>query len=177
MTPTSCSTCGFGFTNRRSASSATRPSTIRRRGRVPTIRWCTSWPRCCAKRTKLRRGGWDGQDGWRRLMLTPADYAEDETALFHPLTRQLMRQIDFRHGGPDYDRGYPDGIPTTVEVVHAKLGPLTSGLVMYPAGHARCESENLVESAGTKGAAPGRAGRRRRGVVPSTLHKPCRKVV
>jgi 2-methylcitrate dehydratase PrpD len=78
-------------------------------------------------------------------MLAPADYAEDDTALFHPLTRQLMRHIDFRHGGPDYDRGYPDGLPTTVEVVHAKLGPLTSGLVMYPAGHARCESENLTE--------------------------------
>jgi 2-methylcitrate dehydratase len=97
------------------------------------------------KAYEARRGGWDAQAGWRRLMLTPADYAEDETALFHPLTRQLMRLIDFRHGGPDYDRGYPDGLPTTAEVVHAKLGPLTSGLVMYPAGHARCESENLVE--------------------------------
>jgi 2-methylcitrate dehydratase len=90
-----------------------------------------------------RRQGWDGQGGWRRLMLTPADYAEDESALFHPMTRQLMRHIDFRHGGPDYDRRYPDGLPTTVEMVHAKLGPLTSGFVMYPAGHARCESENL----------------------------------
>jgi 2-methylcitrate dehydratase len=54
-----------------------------------------------------------------------------------------MQQIDFRHGGRDYDRRYPDGLPTTVELVHAKLGPLSSGLVMYPAGHARCESEDL----------------------------------
>jgi 2-methylcitrate dehydratase len=76
-------------------------------------------------------------------MLLPADYAEDESALFHSLTRRLMQQIDFRHGGPEYDRCYPDGIPTTVELVHAKLGPLTSGLVMYPAGHARCDSEDL----------------------------------
>jgi 2-methylcitrate dehydratase len=87
-----------------------------------------------------RRDGWDGQHGWQRLMLTPADYTEDESALFHPLTRRLMRQIDFRHGGPEYDRGYPDGIPTTVEIVHTELGPLTSGLVMYPAGHARCDA-------------------------------------
>ena len=124
-----------------------RPGTsaIRRRGRAPTTRWSTSWPRCCARRTKRDAGGWDGQDGWRRLMLAPADYAEDESALFHPLTRRLMQQIDFRHGGPEFDRKYPDGIPTTVEFAHAKLGPLTSGLVMYPAGHARCESENLVE--------------------------------
>jgi 2-methylcitrate dehydratase len=87
--------------------------------------------------------GWDGQDGWRRLMLRPSDYAEDESALFHPLTRRLMGQIDFRHGGPDYDRRYPDGIPTSIEISHAKLGPLTSGLVMYPEGHARSNSGQL----------------------------------
>lgn len=96
------------------------------------------------KAYEARRAGWDGQDGWRRLMLTPADYAEDEGALFHPLTRRLMQQIDFRHGGPDFDERYPDGIPTTVEIAHAKLGPLSSGLVMYPAGHARCNADNLA---------------------------------
>jgi 2-methylcitrate dehydratase len=90
-----------------------------------------------------RRAGWDGRDGWRRLMLAPADYAEDETALFHPLTRELMARIDFRHGGPDFDRKYPDGIPTTVDIEHASLGQLTSGLVMYPAGHARATAGNL----------------------------------
>ena len=71
-------------------------------------------------------------DGWRRLMLSPADYAEDETALFHPLTRRIMHQIDFRHGGPDYDRRYPDGIPTTVELSHAKLGPLRAAWSCIP---------------------------------------------
>ncbi len=95
------------------------------------------------KAYEARRTGWDGQDGWRRLMLTPADYAEDESALFHPLTRRLMQQIDFRHGGPEFDRRYPDGIPTTVEISHAKLGPLTSGLVMYPQGHARADAGEL----------------------------------
>lgn len=84
--------------------------------------------------------GWDGQDGWRRLMLMPADYAENDSALFHPLTRSLMERIEFRHGGPEYDRRYPDGIPTTVEIEHATLGPLSSGLVMYPEGHARSTS-------------------------------------
>lgn len=95
------------------------------------------------KAYEARRAGWDGQDGWRRLMLTPADYAEDDSALFHPLTRRLMQQIDFRHGGPEFDQRYPDGIPTTVELGHARLGPLSSGLVMYPEGHARCPSGNL----------------------------------
>jgi 2-methylcitrate dehydratase len=95
------------------------------------------------KAYEARQAGWDGKDGWRRLMLSPADYAEDESALFHPLTRRLMQQIDFRHGGPEFDQRYPDGIPTTVELGHAKLGPLTSGLVMYPQGHARANADNL----------------------------------
>jgi len=95
------------------------------------------------KAYEARRAGWDGIDGWRRLMLSPPDYAEDESALFHPLTRRLMRQIDFRHGGEEFDRKYPDGIPTTVEIEHAKLGPLNTGLVMYPQGHARANAGNL----------------------------------
>jgi 2-methylcitrate dehydratase len=90
-----------------------------------------------------RRAGWDGQNGWEKLMLAPVDYAEDESALFHPLTRRLMQQIDFRHGGADFDRRYPDGIPTTVEISHAKLGPHSSGLVMYPQGHARADATKL----------------------------------
>jgi 2-methylcitrate dehydratase len=95
------------------------------------------------KAFEARREGWDGRDGWRRLMLTPADYAEDESALFHPLTRRLMQQIDFRHGGSEFDQRYPDGIPTTVEIGHSKLGPLSSGLVMYPQGHARANADGL----------------------------------
>jgi 2-methylcitrate dehydratase len=90
-----------------------------------------------------RRRGWDGKNAWRELMLTPADYAEDDSALFHPLTRRLIEQIDFRHGGPEFDRRYPDGIPTEIAFAHAKLGPLTSALVMYPEGHARCKSGQL----------------------------------
>lgn len=96
------------------------------------------------KAYEARQAGWNGQDGWRRLMLTPADYAENESALFHPLTRQIMERIDFRHGGPKYDRRYPDGIPTSVELSHAKLGKLSSGLVMYPQGHARADAQDLA---------------------------------
>lgn len=96
------------------------------------------------KAFEARQAGWDGQDGWRQLMLAPADYAEDETALFHPLTRKIMQRIDFRHGGPEYDRRYPDGIPTSVEMSHVKLGKVSSGLVMYPQGHARADANHLA---------------------------------
>jgi 2-methylcitrate dehydratase len=100
------------------------------------------------KAYEARRKGWNGQNGWTTLMLVPDDYREDESALFHPLTRSLMQRIDFRHGGPEFDRRYPDGIPTTVEISHARLGPLSSGLVMYPSGHARntaCDLATLLD--------------------------------
>ena len=54
-------------------------------------------------------------------MLVPADY--DDASLFDPLTRSIMDRIEFRHGGQEYDDKYPDGIPTTLEIEHAELGP------------------------------------------------------
>jgi 2-methylcitrate dehydratase len=86
-------------------------------------------------------GGQGVADSWKDLMLTPADYSD--AAIMDPLTRDLMRRIEFRHGGPEYDSKYPDGIPTTVEIHHATLGRASSGLVMYPTGHARGENESL----------------------------------
>jgi 2-methylcitrate dehydratase len=78
---------------------------------------------------------------WEDLILLPEDY--DHASLFHPLTRRLMEQIVFQHGGREYDARYPDGIPTSIELDHATLGNLSSGLVMYPEGHARNTSGNL----------------------------------
>jgi 2-methylcitrate dehydratase len=86
-------------------------------------------------------GGRTAAELWRELMLLPADY--EHAALFHLLTRALMDKIEFAHGGPEYDAKYPDGIPTTVEIDHRSLGRLSSGLVMYPEGHARNGSGNL----------------------------------
>jgi 2-methylcitrate dehydratase len=91
--------------------------------------------------TLLRKAFEKKQAGWKELMLLPADY--DDAALVNPLTRQLIDRIAFQHGGPEYDAKYPDGIPTTLEVEHAKLGTLSNGLVMYPLGHARNASGEL----------------------------------
>lgn len=91
--------------------------------------------------TLLRKAFEQGGGGWRELMLVPADY--DEEKLVDPLTRQFMDRIEFRHGGPEYDEKYPDGIPTTIEIAHEDLGTLSSGLVMYPEGHARNATGNL----------------------------------
>jgi 2-methylcitrate dehydratase len=72
---------------------------------------------------------------WREIMLMPQDYAMH--AILDPATRELMAKIDFEHGGPEYDAKYPDGIPTSVVVTDTSGQTYDSGLVMYPAGHAR----------------------------------------
>ena len=92
--------------------------------------------------TLLRKAFEKRQAGWRDLMLLPADY--DDASLVNPLTRTLIERIEFRHGGQEYDDKYPDGIPTTLEIEHAEFGNLSSGLVMYPEGHARNTSGNLA---------------------------------
>lgn len=88
--------------------------------------------------TLLRKAFEQQEAGWMELMLLPRDY--DDNALFHPLTRKLMERVEFAHGGRTFDAKYPDGIPTSLEVQHTRLGRFSSGLVMYPAGHSRCAS-------------------------------------
>ncbi len=82
-------------------------------------------------------------DLWTSLMLSPYDYHND--AIHHPLTRSLMEKIAFEHGGPEYDAKYPDGIPTSVLISTHDGLELDSGMVMYPAGHARNDSADLAK--------------------------------
>ena len=91
--------------------------------------------------TLLRKALETKKVGWRELMLVPDDYSKE--AIAHPITRRLMAKIDFRHGGQEYDRRYPDGIPTSLEIDHEDLGTLQGGIVMYPQGHARNTSGDL----------------------------------
>ncbi len=103
-----------------------------------------------AARGNLPTGGDANDEIWKALMLLPDDYREDESAIFHPLTRQLMQKIIFEHGGPDYDAKYPDGIPTSVVMTDSNGQSYDSGLVMYPAGHARNTAADLTDILTTK---------------------------
>ena len=86
----------------------------------------------------------NGNDAWwKTIMLLPEDYGRE--ALHHPLTRALMERIVFEHGGEEYDRRYPDGIPTSLTIVLDDGTELESGMVMYPSGHARNTSANLED--------------------------------
>merc|ERR1711933_575687 len=80
-------------------------------------------------------------DAWKELMLSPYDYGEE--ALYEKDTRALMQKITFSHGGPEYDAKYPDGIPTSVDITMKGGKVISSGLVMYPSGHARNTSADL----------------------------------
>ncbi len=82
----------------------------------------------------------ENDDAWIALMLEPADYGQ--AAIHDPATRAIMEKIRFEHGGEEYDRRYPDGIPTSMKV-QAGSQMVDSGLVMYPAGHARNTSADL----------------------------------
>ncbi len=78
---------------------------------------------------------------WKAIMLAPHDYSAE--AIDDPMTREIMRKINFQHGGAEYDRRYPDGIPTSIVVSARGAGTLDSGLVMYPSGHARNTTADL----------------------------------
>lgn len=95
-------------------------------------------------------GGLPGtnDEAWKALMLSPYDYGKD--ALFDKDTRALMQKITFEHGGPEYDSKYPDGIPTSLDIFMSGGQKISSGLVMYPSGHARNTSADLKELLRTK---------------------------
>jgi 2-methylcitrate dehydratase len=93
----------------------------------------------------LPSGGEDHDGIWKALMLDPYDYQVGPNAIFHPVTQSLMKKIDFRHGGPDYDAKYPDGIPTSIAITDHSGVTHDSGFVMYPAGHARNTTANLED--------------------------------
>lgn len=82
---------------------------------------------------------------WKSLMLSPYDYKPDESAIFNPTTRALMQKITFVHGGTEYDAKYPEGIPTSIKITAADNTTHDSGLVMFPAGHARNTTADLDE--------------------------------
>ena len=83
----------------------------------------------------------DNDGAWKTLMLLPEDYSD--AALFDEATRSLMQRIEFEHGGDEYDRRYPDGIPTSMIIRMNDGSEFDSSLVMYPSGHARNTSADL----------------------------------
>jgi 2-methylcitrate dehydratase len=85
--------------------------------------------------------GASNDEAWKTLMLGPHDY--DPAAIKNAETRALMAKMDFEHGGAEYDRRYPEGIPTSLKVEMDGGETFDSGLVMFPAGHARNTTADL----------------------------------
>jgi 2-methylcitrate dehydratase len=93
--------------------------------------------------TLLRKAIEQKTADWKALMLSPFDYNAE--AIRHSTTRALMEKIAFEHGGPEYDRRYPDGIPTSLVITDDGGAAHDSGLVMYPTGHARNTTADLED--------------------------------
>mmetsp|Transcript_50911 Transcript_50911/g.115698 ORF Transcript_50911/g.115698 Transcript_50911/m.115698 type:complete len:567 (+) Transcript_50911:61-1761(+) len=83
----------------------------------------------------------DNNAAWKSLMLSPYDYGHE--ALWDKDTREMMQKISFKHGGPEFDAKYPDGIPTAMDISLESGKTISSGLVMYPSGHARDTAADL----------------------------------
>ena len=79
-------------------------------------------------------------DLWKKLILLPKDYSPE--AIQNKDTRSLMEKIVFEHGGPEFDKNYPKGIPSTVKI-EVENEILDSGFIMFPAGHARNVTADL----------------------------------
>lgn len=80
---------------------------------------------------------------WKQLMLVPDDYSEE--ALQNGQIRKLMAKIELEHGGETFDARYPEGIPTEVVLTHKSLGSKTSGMVLFPIGHASGRQDVLED--------------------------------
>merc|ERR1719461_1367045 len=86
-------------------------------------------------------GSMDNDSLFKALMLAPQDYSQ--AALNDPTIRKLMDKIVFEHN-PEFDEHYPNGIPTSV-TIKGSGQEFSSGMVMFPSGHARNTSANLKD--------------------------------
>ncbi len=80
---------------------------------------------------------------WIKCMLTPQDYSEE--SLHHPETRKIMSKIICEHGGDHFDSKYPEGIPTSITLTATDGSLYSSGLILYPAGHARNSTHDVAK--------------------------------
>ena len=67
-----------------------------------------------ARKVELEEFPTDPEDLWKHLMLLPNDYSQ--RAIFNEYTRTLMEKVQFEHGGEEYDKLYPEGIPTSISI-------------------------------------------------------------
>jgi len=111
--------------------------------RTPTTRQSADHSMVYIVSTLIRKALESKKVNWKDLILTPYDY--DRASIHNTVTRSLMDKITFEHGGQDYDNKYPDGIPTSMVITDQAGKTYDSGLVMYPAGHARNTTADLLD--------------------------------
>jgi len=83
---------------------------------------------------------------YKLLIMTPNDYTID--AINNQFTRSIMEKINFVYGGKKFDDLYPEGIPTQLDISFVDGTSASSGIIMYPCGHAlntECDIYSLLD--------------------------------
>lgn len=67
-------------------------------------------------------------------MLGPLDFTKK--ALFDHETIKLMKKIDVIDGGDTYNKHYPEGLPSSLNIYMKDGKRFSSGMTKFPCGHA-----------------------------------------
>lgn len=74
------------------------------------------------------------QDFYNKLVLGPLDFTKK--ALVDEVTCQLMSKIDVIDGGTSYNKHYPEGLPSNLNIYFKDGTRFSSGMTKFPCGHA-----------------------------------------
>jgi len=75
------------------------------------------------------------QDYYSRLGLVPHDFTK--SALNDDVTRYLMNKIDVIDGKEPYNKHFPEGIPSNLNIYFRDGKRFSSGMTKFPGGHAQ----------------------------------------
>mmetsp|Transcript_12239 Transcript_12239/g.10852 ORF Transcript_12239/g.10852 Transcript_12239/m.10852 type:complete len:282 (+) Transcript_12239:875-1720(+) len=78
------------------------------------------------------------QDYYSRLALGPLDFTK--VALKDDLTRNIMNKIDVIDGMKSYNKHFPEGIPSSLNIYFKDGKRFSSGMTKFPCGHAKNET-------------------------------------
>jgi len=73
------------------------------------------------------------QDFYGKLALGPLDFTK--TALVDEITCKLLEKIDVIDGGDIYNKHYPEGLPSNLNIYFKDGTKFSSGMTKFPVGH------------------------------------------
>lgn len=75
------------------------------------------------------------QDFYSKLVLGPLDFTKK--ALVDETTCNIMNKIDVIDGGASYNKHYPEGLPSNLNIYFKDGTRFSSGMTKFPCGHSQ----------------------------------------